>query len=252
MSYGGDVVKKRGSAVLALAFVIAASCGGGTATSGTTGATATSAVTTTGGTASGAGASGSPSFGQILGSAKASEYKVTYTLTATGGAAGFSGEQSWYSKPPRSRFDFTTGASGQSATISLFTLPDGVFMCFGGTGQTAQCIGMTGVDTALQQNPAALFQESMTEHPEQWNGVLVETRQIAGTQAHCYDVKPVIPTTAVGLTDGRYCYSTQGIPLLQRFTVQGGTWAMEATKLSTTVPDADFELPSKPTILGKP
>jgi hypothetical protein len=27
---------------------------------------------------------------------------------------------------------------------------------------------------------------------------------------------------------------------------------MEATKLSTTVPDADFELPSKPTILGKP
>jgi hypothetical protein len=232
--------------------VIAASCGGGTATSGTAGANATNAATTSGGTASGAPTSGSPSFGQILGSAKASEYKVTYTLTATGGAAGFSGEQSWYSKPPKSRFDFSSSTSGQTATVSLFSLPDGVFMCFGGTGQAASCIGMSGVDTALQQNPAALFQESMIEHPEQWNGVLVETRQIAGQQAHCYDVKPVTATTAVGLTDGRYCYSTQGIPLLQRFAVQGGTWSMEATKLSTTVPDSDFALPSKPTILGKP
>jgi hypothetical protein len=254
MPYGGCVVKRGGSAVFAFAFVIAASCGGGTTPTGTaaSGAAATNAAVASGGAASGAPTSGSPSFSQILGSAKASEYKVTYTLTATGGAAGFTGEQSWYSKPPKSRFDFTSGASGQTATVSLFTLPDGVFMCFGGAGQTAQCIGMTGVDTALQQNPAALFQESMTEHPEQWNGVLVETRQIAGQQAHCYDVKPVGPIQGGGLTDGRYCYSAQGIPLLQRFAVQGGTWSMEATKLSTTVPDSDFALPSKPTILGKP
>lgn len=244
---------KRGSSrVLVLAFVIATSCGGGTTGTTTGGATATSAATTTGGAASGTPVSGSPSFGQILSSAKASEYKVTYSLTATGGAAGFTGEQSWYSKPPKSRFDFSSSASGQTSTVSLFALPEGVFMCFGGSGQTAQCIGMTGVDTALQQNPAALFQESMTEHPEQWNGVLVETRQIAGTQAHCYDVKPVNATVAVGLTDGRYCYSAQGIPLLQRFAVQGGTWSLEATKLSTTVPESDFELPSKPTTLGKP
>jgi hypothetical protein len=254
MPYGACVVKRGSAVVLVLAFVIAASCGGGTTPTGTTtgGASATSAATTTGGAGSGAPSSGSPTFGQILSSAKASEYKVTYSLTATGGAAGFTGEQSWYSKPPKSRFDFSSSASGQTSTVSLFALPDGVFMCFGGSGQTAQCIGMTGVDTALQQNPAALFQESMTEHPEQWNGVLVETRQIAGTQAHCYDVKPVNTVVAVGLTDGRYCYSTQGIPLLQRFAVQGGQWSMEATKLATTVPDSDFELPSKPTILGKP
>ena len=254
MPYGDCVVKRGGSAVLVFAFVGAASCGGGTNPTGTTtgGANATSAATTSGGAATGAPSAGSPSFGQILGSAKASEYKVTYSLTATGGAAGFTGEQSWYSKPPKSRFDFSSSASGQTATVSLFALPDGVFMCFGGSGQGAQCIGMSGVDTALQQNPAALFQESMTKNPGQWNGVLVETRQIAGTQAHCYDVKPVNPTTAVGMTDGRYCYSAQGIPLLQRFAVQGGTWSMEATKLATTVPDSDFELPSKPTILGKP
>src|SRR5688500_4335254 len=173
MPYGDDVVK-RSSAVLALAFVIAASCGGGTANPGT-GPGATNAATTSGGAASGVPTSGSPSFGQILGSAKASEYKVTYTLTATGGAAGFSGEQSWFSKPPKSRFDFSSSASGQTATVSLFTLPDGVFMCFGGTGQTAQCIGMTGVDTALQQNPAARSEERRVgrggraaRQPEEW------------------------------------------------------------------------------------
>jgi hypothetical protein len=254
MSYGDYVVKRGSSAALVVAFVIAAACGGGATPSGTTttGATATSAAVASGAAASGVPAASGPSFGQILGSAKASEYKVTYTLTATGGAAGFAGEQSWYSKPPKSRFDFSSSASGQTATVSLFTLPDGVFMCFGGSGQAAQCIGMSGLDTALQQNPAALFQESMTEHPEQWNGVLVETRQIAGQQAHCYDVKPVGPAQGVGLTDGRYCYSAQGIPLLQRFAMQGGTWSMEATKLSTTVPDSDFALPSKPTILGRP
>lgn len=252
MPYRRSVVKRGTVGILVLAFVIAASCGGTTASSTSGGAAATSAASTSG-TASGTPAAGGPSFAQILGSAKASEYKVTYKLTATGGASAFSGEQSWFFKPPKARFDFVTTASGQSGTVSLFSSPDGVFMCFG-TGATAQCLGMTGLDTALQQNPAALYQESLIQHPDQWNGVLSETRQIAGQQAHCYDVKPVAATTAAtaGLTDGRFCYSAQGIPLLQRFAVQGGTWSMEATSLSTTVPDSDFTLPATPTILGKP
>ena len=251
MPYGGCVVRKR-SSVLVLAFVIAAACGGGTTPTGTTatGATATSAAVATGGAASGAPTSGAPSFGQILGSSKATEYKVTYALTASG-AGAFSGEQSWYFKPPKARFDFSSSAGGQTALVSLYALPDGTYMCFGGTGQGASCIGMSGLETALQQNPAALFQESMIQHPEQFSGVLVETRQIAGQQAHCYDVKPV-NTVVTGLTDGRYCYSAQGIPLLQRFGMQGGSWSMEATKLSTTVPDSDFTLPAKPTTLGTP
>src|SRR5882762_2958490 len=138
MPYGGFVVKRGGTAILVFAFVIAASCGG----------------------------SATPT-----GAAKASEYKVTYKLTATGGAEGFSGEQSWFFKPPKARFDFSSSLSGQTATVSLYSLPDGTFMCFGGTGQAAQCIGMSGLDTALQQNPAALYQESFIEHPDQFNGV---------------------------------------------------------------------------------
>ncbi len=123
-------------------------------------------------------------------------------------------------------------------------------MCFGGTGVAAQCIGMTGLDTALQQNPAALFQQQMVQRPELFTAALVETRQIAGQQAHCFDVKSTTPVAA--LTDGRFCYSAGGIMLLQRFTAQAGALDMEATSLSTTVPDSDFTLPSKPTILGKP
>ena len=254
MAYGDGVVKRGSAAALVFAFVIGAACGGGATPTGTapSGATATNAAVASGGAASGAPTSGSPSFGQILGSAKASEYKVTYSLTATGAGAAFSGEQSWFFKPPRARFDFSSSAGGQNATVSLFALPDGTFMCFGGGGQAAQCIGMSGLETALQQNPAALFQESMIQHPEQFSGVLVETRQIAGQQAHCYDVKAVAPAQGAGLTDGRYCYSTQGIPLLQRFGMQGGTWSMEATKLSTTVPDSDFTLPAKATTIGTP
>lgn len=230
-----------------LAFVIAASCGGTASPTGTTASldTATKAPVASVGAATGAPSAGGASFAQILGSAKVTEYKVTYKLAAAGG-----GEQSWYSKPPKSRYDFSTIAAGQTSTVSIYSLPDGTFMCFGGTGVTAQCIGMATIDTALQQNPAALFQASMLQHPEQFNAVLVETRQIAGQQAQCFDVKSTVATASLG--DGRFCYSREGIMLLQKFAAQGGALDMEATSLSTKVPDSDFELPAKPTILGKP
>jgi hypothetical protein len=246
MPYRHLVVKRGSSAVLVLAFVIAASCGGSTPTAtGTTGATATNAVVATGTTASGTPSTAGASFGQLLGSARTSEYKVTYKLSAAG-----AGEQSWYFKPPKARYDFSTAAGGQTSVVSIYALPDGTYMCFGGTGVAAQCIGMSGLDTALQQNPAALFQQSMFQHPEQFNAVLVETRQIAGQQAQCFDVKATVTIATLG--DGRFCYSPQGIMLLQRFGAGGATLDMEATSFSTTVPDSDFTLPAKATIIGKP
>jgi hypothetical protein len=241
------VVKKGSSAFLVFAFVIAASCGGTATPTTTTGtaATATNAVTATGITASGAPSTASASFGQILGSARKGEYKVTYKLSAAG-----AGEQSWYFKPPKARYDFNSNVSGQTSIVSIYALPDGTFMCFAGTGVTAQCIGMSGLDTALQQNPAALFQQSMFQHPEQFNAVLVETKQIAGQQAQCFDVKSAVAIATLG--DGRFCYSPQGIMLLQRFGAGGGALDMEATSFSTAVPDSDFTLPATPTIIGKP
>ena len=246
MPYRHLLMKRGSAAVLVLAFVIAASCGGSTTTTtSTTGATATNAVVATGTTASATPSTAGASFGQLLGSARTGEYKVTYKLSAAG-----AGEQSWYFKPPKARYDFSTTAGGQSSVVSIFALPDGTYMCFGGTGIAAQCIGMSGLDTALQQNPAALFQQSMFLHPEQFNAVLVETRQIAGQQAQCFDVKATVTVATLG--DGRFCYSPQGIMLLQRFGAAGATLDMEATSFSTTVPDSDFTLPAKATIIGKP
>ena len=247
MPYGDCVVKRGSSAVLLfVAAFVAAACGGGATPTGSTATfdTATKAPVASGAVATGAASAGGASFGQIVSSAKVSESKVTYKMTIGGG-----GEQSWYSKPPKTRYDFTSTVAGQNSTISIYSLPDGTFMCFGGTGQTAQCIGMTGLDTALQQNPSALYQQSLVQHPDQFTAVLVETRQIAGQQAQCFDVKPTLQVAALG--EGRFCYSPQGILLLQKFATQGAL-DMEATSLSTTVPDADFALPSKPTILGKP
>lgn len=244
MPYGGYVVKRGSSAVLLFAFVIAA-CGGAATPTGTTPSldTATKAPVTSGAAATGGPSAGTASFGQILGAAKASEYKVTYRTAMTGG-----GEQSWYSKPPKTRFDFSS--AGQTSVVSIYSLPDGTFMCFGGSGAAAQCTGMAELETALQQNPAALFQQTMLQRPELFSAVLVETRQIAGQQAQCFDVKATTPVAS--LTDGRFCYSPQGVMLLQKFTAQAGALDMEATSLSMTVPDSDFTLPSKPTILGKP
>jgi hypothetical protein len=246
-------------AMAALALVFAMSCGGsggtpGTAASNAPAASASSAAApipaaTTGAT-NAPSAAGAPSFKQILSSAKLTEYKVTYKLTASGQGEAFSGEQSWYFKPPRSRFDFSSTVSGQKTTVSLFSLTDGTYMCFTDGGQ-AQCLGMGGVDTALQSNTAAQMQESLVDHPEQFDGVLVETRTIAGQQAHCYDVR-ALAAQAAGLTTGRFCYSAQGIPLLSKFSAATGDWAMEATNLSTSVPESDFTLPAKPTTLGRP
>ena len=250
MPYRRVVVRRIDALVLAFAVVVGASCGGSTTSTSTTGgAAATSAAGSPGAAASGTPGAAGPSFGQVLTAAKASEYKVTYKLTTTGGGASSTGEQSWFFKPPRARFDFVSTASGQTGTVSIFALPEGAFMCFG-SGASAQCIGMSGLETALQQNPAASFQEALTSRPDQFNGVFVETRQIAGQQASCYDVRPT--TAAAGLTEGRFCYSAGGIALLQRFGAQGGTWTMEATSVSTTVPDSDFKLPATPTIIGRP
>lgn len=248
MTYGGCVVKTGNSVVLVLAFVIAAAaCGGAATPTGTTATfdTATKAPVASGAVATGAPSAGAASFAQILGSARASEYKVTYKTALTGG-----GEQSWYSKPPKTRYDFSTSAAGQTSVVSIYSVPDGTFMCFGGSGVAATCIGMTGLDIALQQNPAALFQQTMVQHPEQFNALLVETRQIAGQQAQCFDVKSTTPVAA--MTDGRFCYTPQGIMLSQRFSPQFGALDMEATNLSTTVPDSDFALPAKPTVISKP
>src|SRR5258705_9323570 len=122
MPYGLCVVKTGRSGALVLALVIAAAACGGTATpTGTTATSgpATSAATATGTTASSVPSAASASFGQLIGSARTGEYKVTYKLSAAG-----AGEQSWYFKPPKARYDFSSNVGGQSSIVSIYSLPD--------------------------------------------------------------------------------------------------------------------------------
>ena len=144
---------KRAAAALLLTFVV--SCGGSAPTAtggasasvGATSATATqTAAATSAATAAG---SAQPGLGSLLSSSKTQEYKVTYKVTATGtGAEALSGNQTWYFKPPRSRFDFTTSFGGTATTMSIFTLPEGSFMCFAMAGQS-QCLSTPATGSPL-------------------------------------------------------------------------------------------------------
>ena len=239
---------KRVALALALSLVIA--CGGGKPGSNTpSGAVGTNSESGTGvgtpATAQPAANAGQPKFNEVLASAKLTTYKVTYKLTAAGAGAALSGEQSWYFKPPRARFDFGLDMGGQRTTISFFNLPDGQYYCLGTAG-VSSCFGLAGVGSPLDQNIAAGFQQSMLEHPDQYGGTFTGTKTIAGQQSLCYDVKASVQVPTA-FSAGSFCYSKDGIALLSQFTASGSSWSMEATNVSTTVPDSDFTLPAKPT-----
>jgi hypothetical protein len=182
----------------------------------------------------------------MLSAAKNAEYKVTYKITATGGGAeSFGGEQTWYFKPPRARFDFAMSQGTQKLTISYFSLPDGTYYCFN-AGQLS-CLSLgAGVGSPLDQNLAAVTQRALIDNPQAYGATFSSTKTIAGQSASCYDVKANAQTAAGGFTTGSFCYSTQGVPLLSQFSVQGASWSMEATNFSATVADSDFTLPAKP------
>jgi hypothetical protein len=231
--------------VFALAFAVSCSASG-TATTGA--ATAAVATATTGAaTAAPTSAAGGnqPKLADLLAAAKLGQYKITYKITASGaGADAFSGEQSWYFKPPRARFDFGSNIGGQTTTISFFSLPEGNFYCFSGGGST-QCLAIAGAGSPLDQNLAVSMQQSLVNHPDQYGGTFSQTKTIAGQSALCYEVKAVAAATT-GLSSGTFCYSKEGIALLSQFSASGSSWSMEATSVSTTVPDSDFTLPAKP------
>jgi hypothetical protein len=242
----------RALAALLAAALLVASCGG-TASPPTGGAPTSSAAAssvpagTTSANATTSSTASGPALAALLSQAKLAEYKVTYRLTATGSGSSFSGEQSWYFKPPNARFDFKTDFGGQSTTMSIFSLADGVFMCFGTSG-TPQCLSTPPTGSPLDNNLAASFQSSLVTHPESYGGSYVESKEIAGQKALCYDVKAV-SAAAAGVSEGRFCWSEKGIPLVSSFTASGGTWSMEATSVSSSVPDADFVLPAPPTVI---
>ncbi len=190
-----------------------------------------------------------PAFREVLALARVAEYAAVYTIMERHGLDTVTGEQSWFVKPPRERFDSTAGAAGQRTTTSLFALVDGTFLCYQDVPKPV-CLVMSGRTSALQQNESASVHEQIVQHPEQFEGVLIDTPRIAGQQAYCYSVR-AIAGQASGLADGRFCYSARGIPLFLRFSTRGAEVSMVATRLSASVLDADFLLPGTPKTPGQ-
>lgn len=184
-----------------------------------------------------------PSFLDIVGAGKQATYKVVYKISGTGGGAAMSGEQTIYSKPPKTRVDMNLGAAASTGSASIYNLEDGTYMC---TAQAAMknCFKMAR-DQAMQQSQGAQSQDEVQSNPGQYETTYQGPRQIAGQQAQCYGVKPK-PGGSADFTEGTFCYASQGVPLLTQVKSQGTDMTMEATSYSSTVADADFQLPAQP------
>jgi hypothetical protein len=220
--------------------ILLAACGGAAAPSAqgpvstTAAATTAAAQATTTAPAAQATASG-PNINDILKAGKLAAYKVTYKWTTTAGGQTQMSEQTWYYKAPKARFDFS---AGPGAVFSVYTLPDGTYLCTGAGGQTFCQKGPAG--SGLDANPAAAFGLQLQDHPEQFNSSFAGTRSIAGQTAQCYAVKSPAGTAFGDVTS---CYSSSGVPLLTQMKSQGQEFTMEASSFSTSVSDADFVLP---------
>ena len=223
-------------------------CGGSAPATGGAGAsagasTAATSAPSTAATAAASAAASGPNLTDLLAAAKVREYKITYKITATGqGAEALNGEQTWYSKPPKARFDFKANFGGQSTLMSFFTLPEGNVYCMTMGGSPA-CFGAgAGVGSPLDSNAAVTAQQQMLANPSQFGATFKENKTIAGQAGLCYTVTG----TASTFSNGNFCYTKDGLTLLSQFTASGTSIAMEATNVSTTVPDSDFTLPAKP------
>jgi outer membrane lipoprotein-sorting protein len=225
----------RLSIVLAGLAIALAACGGAAspavqAPTATAGSVAGSTQSTTTSSA------GGPNIADVLNAGKTTTYKATYTWTITAGGQNTTSTQTWYSKPPSSRFDYSIG---QGASFSIYSLGDGTYLCttVAGSGFCQKASGQA----AFGQNPAADFALQLQGDPSKFNATFTGTQSIAGQQAQCYKVQSI---AAGAFSDVSTCYSSTGVPLKTTIGSSGSTVTMEATQFSATVADADFTLPA--------
>ncbi|HLE80293.1 MAG TPA: hypothetical protein VJA25_03265 [Dehalococcoidia bacterium] len=184
-----------------------------------------------------------PSFMDIMNSGKQAAYKVTYQISGTSSGQKMSGEQTLFVKPPKTRMDFPGSEGGGAGRASLYMLPDSTVMC-SMAAVPPLCLKMPKAQ-AMQQNQGVSAQEQVQESPDKFDVSYQGTRDIAGQQGQCFALKPKGGSQA-GFTEGTFCYTKQGALLLMESKSQGSEMKMEATSFSTSVSDADFQLPAEP------
>lgn len=174
-----------------------------------------------------------PNLGALFTAAKTASYKVTYRLSGTGGAQPLTGEQTMYIKPPNTRVDMTTMVGGQTGHMSLYSLPDGVFMCLrqGQVFCTKSPVPLPSAADLVRQNLPA---DPTSVTPQ-------GSRQIAGQSTACF-------RSGAGGQAATMCMTEGGVPLY----MESAGSVLEATSFSTSVSDADFTLPAQPSGAGAP
>jgi hypothetical protein len=234
----------RSLAILITVLLVA--CGGGgtpAATPGTQAANESAAPSAAGATAAPSEAAAGPSFADILRSGKLTSYRVSYKMTTTGAGQDTGAlEQTWYFKPPNTRLDFSmSDGYGGTSKISMFYLSTGSFFCTVAPEGTS-CL-QVAADGAGAQNLGFEIQDSFQDDPGAFDAAFREQRTIAGQSALCYVIKGA---AAVMFSEGTFCYTRTGVPLLSQWAAAGSSFSMEATNFTTEVPDTDFKLPATP------
>lgn len=191
---------------------------------------ATSAATATQAPAGGGGAN---AFADLMRAAQGASYKVTYKVTFSGGAPGAPGEQTVYVKGDKRRVDM--GGGGPLTGASMFMLPDGMYNCVS-LGQTGTCTKLPAGQATEQSNP---FPDFVTR-PTDYEATPAGSRTIAGQQAQCFTVKAKQPGSVQESTS---CVTSSGVQVYMQTKTGAGEFTMEATSVTTSVSDADFQLP---------
>ncbi len=174
-------------------------------------------------------------FGDMMRGAKNVSYKATYKVSGTASGQSISMEQTTYQKPPKMRTDMTLAQGG----TSMFMLEEGMFMCTS-VGGNKTCMKLP----AAQSDQATEAQNEMTSKPENFDATPAGTRQIAGQSGNCFNVKP---KQKGSFDQATYCLTSSGIPLFTQIKGSNVEMTMEATSVSTTVSDADLQLPAPAT-----
>jgi hypothetical protein len=176
-------------------------------------------------------------FGAFAAGAAGASYTVTYRVTGTAGGQALDGTQTWYMRPPESRYDMSVGPRD----TSTYMLSSGSYMCR--RVGSVYCLKMADGQLGLQ-NRVADVQGQVQGSPSNYSVTPTDARVIAGQEAQCF----IVSSASSSFNDATFCYGA-GIPLYMAIHGDKVDVAQEATSYSTAVSASDLQLPATPLVL---
>jgi len=192
----------------------------------------------------GDGGSGSGDLGEAIERFKASTFSATYTATDTDTENPLNGTVRIYKDGiGRFRFDVTGTFDGQESTFLVIETPDVSGFCLQGAGELTELFGVPEGEEGVcfGNDPTGGFgglaDELRNFNADGFELLDTSSRQVAGRDADCFRMRDVesdeIQEVCID-DEGALLYSKNEGPT---------TMTMEATDVSGSVSDSDFELP---------